>query len=157
MELLLEDSEVNLRQILRNASRRGGRIFEIFNSKEKSEHSVECKVRWDERWRLKTVQEERARRDVQEVDDEVDQNWTATCEWIAKKNVEVCGGQRSLDVQRKHKLINWEGERERARTLRRLESSRAMGQWSGVHDNSSFGSCSSSLAFHPRRSNVWYL
>ena len=27
------------------------------------------------------------------------------------------------------------------------ESSREVGQWSGVHDNSSFGSCSSSLAF----------
>ena len=36
LELLLspEDSEVNLRHILRNASRRGGSMFEIFNSKE---------------------------------------------------------------------------------------------------------------------------
>ena len=49
--------------------------------------------------------------------------------------------------QRKHKLIKWEGERERARMLQRLESSRAVGQWSGARDNSSFGSCSSSLAF----------
>ena len=31
--------------------------------------------------------------------------------------------------------------------LQRLESSTAVGQWSGAHDNSSFGSCSSSLAF----------
>ena len=31
--------------------------------------------------------------------------------------------------------------------LQRLESLRAVGQWSGAHDNSSFGSCSSSLAF----------
>ena len=31
--------------------------------------------------------------------------------------------------------------------MQRLESSRAVGQWSGAHDNSSFGSCSSSLAF----------
>ena len=50
-------------------------------------------------------------------------------------------------VHRKHKLIKLEGERERARTLQRLESSRAIGQWSGVHDNSSFGSCSFFLAF----------
>ena len=49
-------------------------------------------------------------------------------------------------VHKKHKLIKWEGERERARTLQRLESSKAIGQWIGVHDNSSFGSCSSSLA-----------
>ena len=48
-------------------------------------------------------------------------------------------------VQRKHKLIKCEGERERARMLQRLESPRAGGQWSGNHDNSSFGSCS--LAF----------
>ena len=49
--------------------------------------------------------------------------------------------------QRKHQLIKWEGERERARTLQRLESSRTTAHWSGVHDDSSFGSCSSSLAF----------
>ena len=87
LELLLgpEDSEVNLRYILRNASRRGGRIFEIFNSKEKSEHLVASKVRWDERQRLKVAQEERARRDVQEVDDEVDHNWIAACEWTTEK------------------------------------------------------------------------
>ena len=39
-------------------------------------------------------------------------------------------------VQRKPELIKWESER---------ESSRAVGQWSGAHDNSAFGSCSSSL------------
>ena len=51
LELLLgsEDSEVNLRLILRTASRRGSRTFEIFSSKEKSQHSVASKVRWDER------------------------------------------------------------------------------------------------------------
>ena len=50
-------------------------------------------------------------------------------------------------VQRKHTLIKWEGERDRARTLQRFESPRGMGQSFGVHDNSSFDSCSSSLAF----------
>ena len=35
--LVPEDAEVNLRYILRNATRRGGRIFEIFNTKEKKE------------------------------------------------------------------------------------------------------------------------
>ena len=34
---------------------------------------------------LKAVQEEQARRDVEEVDDEVDQNWTAAWEWTVKK------------------------------------------------------------------------
>ena len=44
-------------------------------------------------------------------------------------------------------LIKWEGERKRARTLQRLEASRATGPWSEAHDTSSFGSCSFSLAF----------
>ena len=49
-------------------------------------------------------------------------------------------------VQKKHKLIKCEGERERARTMRRLEESRGIGPWSRGHDCPSFGSCSSSLA-----------
>ena len=69
-----EDSEVRLRNILRNAGRRGGRMFESINSKEKSEHLVASKVRWDERQRLEVAQDERARRDVQDVGDEVDHN-----------------------------------------------------------------------------------
>ena len=48
-------------------------------------------------------------------------------------------------VQKKHKLIKREGERERARTMQRLEVTRTKSPWSG-HDRSSFGSCSSSLA-----------
>ena len=60
--------------------------------------------------------------------------------------------QRAKDalllVQKKHMLIKWEGERERARMMQRLGGSRAIGPWSGGHDYSSFGSCSSSLALH---------
>ena len=94
LELLLgpEDSEVHLRHILRNGSRRGGRIFEIFSSKEKSKHSVASKVRWDERQRLKAMQEEKARRDVQEVDDEVDRNWATAYEWTARKMLKYLEG-----------------------------------------------------------------
>ena len=55
-------------------------IFGIFTSTEKSEHLVASRVRWDERQMLKVAQEESASRDVQEVDDEVDHNWTAACE-----------------------------------------------------------------------------
>ena len=191
------------------------------------------------RQRLKALQEERARRDVQEVNDEVDQNWTAVFQLIAKKMLKYLEDSEALKIstgelkerilspekvrlarqarseeskklfqifrqganevemgrarerhclalreevehlnerhevvtifmegqmnlqkvapedfqrqifqelkeleeqkikealelaQRKHKLIKWEGERERARTLQRLESSRAVGQWSG--------------------------
>ena len=46
LELLLgpENSEVNLRSFLRNVSRRTGRIFEIFNTKEKK-RALSCKQR----------------------------------------------------------------------------------------------------------------
>ena len=93
LELLLgpEDSEVNLRRILRNASRRGGRIFQIFSLKEKIEHLVASKVRWDERQRLRRCKKKKQIRDVQEVDEVVDQNWTAACDWT-EENVQVFGG-----------------------------------------------------------------
>ena len=80
---------------MRYASRRGGRIFEIFSSKGQSEHLVASKVRWDERQRLKAMQEEKARRDVQEVDDEVGQNLDSGLRMDCKENVEVLGEQRS--------------------------------------------------------------
>ena len=65
--------------------------FSKSSIRKKKEHLVADKVRWDERQKLK-VQEGRARRDVQEVDDEVDHNWTAACEWIAKKMLKYFGG-----------------------------------------------------------------
>ena len=55
-------------------------------------------MRWDEHQRLKAVKEERARRDVQEVDDEVDQNWTAACEWIAKRMLKYLEDSEVLKV-----------------------------------------------------------
>ena len=80
LELLLgpEDSEVTVRKILRHVTRRGNRIFEIFNTQEKSEHSAASKVRWDERQRLKMAQEERVRGSATEADDGDDFCWTET-------------------------------------------------------------------------------
>ena len=49
-------------------------------------------------------------------------------------------------IQRKHKLLKWEGERERARMLQRMELSGAVRHCSGAFHNSSFGSSSPSLA-----------
>ena len=53
-------------------------------------------------------------------------------------------GKTSVTGQKKHKLINWEGDGEMARTMQRLEVTRTMSPWSG-HTRSSFGFCSSSL------------
>ena len=87
LELLLgpEDSEVNLRYILTNASRRGIRIFEIFSTEEKSEHLVASKVRWDEGQRQRVALEEKTRRNVQDADDEDDHCWTEACEGPHKR------------------------------------------------------------------------
>ena len=76
-----EDLDV-LRQILRYASRKDR---EIFTPKEQSEHLAATRVRWDEHQRVMVTQEERARRNVQEVDDEFDHNWTAACEGLQRK------------------------------------------------------------------------
>ena len=90
-----EDSEEDLSQILRYASfLKRGRIFDIFRSQGRLAAS---RVRRDERQRLMGTQEEEARRRAQEVDRGVNQSWTAVFQSIAKKNVEVPGGQRSLE------------------------------------------------------------
>ena len=46
----------------------------------------------------KVTQEEKTRRNAQDGDDEVDRSWTAAHEWTTK-NIEVFGGQRSLESQ----------------------------------------------------------
>ena len=48
LELLMdpEGSEVNVRYILTHARRRGSRTFEIFSTKEKSDHLVASRNRW---------------------------------------------------------------------------------------------------------------
>ena len=70
---------------MRNASRRSGKIFEIFSSKEKSEHSVASKVRWDERQRLR-----RCRKKKQE----------GTCKKLTMRSIKI--GQRPVNgLQRK--------------------------------------------------------
>ena len=91
LELLMgpEDSEVNPRYLLMNASRRGSRIFEIFSTKEKNEHLVARKVRWDEPERERVAQaqaqEERSQRSVQDENAKGDLCWTEACEGIVRR------------------------------------------------------------------------
>ena len=70
-----------------NASRRSSRIFEIFSTKEKREHLVASKMRWDERQsqRMAQAQEERSQRSVQDDNDKGDLCWTEACEGIARR------------------------------------------------------------------------
>ena len=44
------------------------------------------------------AQEDRARRDVQEVDDKVDHNWTAACEWVAKNMLKYLEDSEVMNV-----------------------------------------------------------
>ena len=72
-------------------------IFVTFNTK-KTEHLVANSVRWDERQWLKVAQEERARRNVQEADDEADNNRTAACEGIAKQMLKYSEDSEAMKV-----------------------------------------------------------
>ena len=93
-----EDLEVNLRQILRYARKKGDRIFENYSSEDQSEHLAATRVRWDERQRLMVTLEVKARRNVQEVDDQTNQNWTAVYQWTAKEMLRFLEDSDSLKV-----------------------------------------------------------
>ena len=62
----LDDRDVDVKHILRSATRGGRKIFEVSNVKGRGEHLVASKVRWDEGQRLKMPQDERVRRECQE-------------------------------------------------------------------------------------------
>ena len=63
-----------------------------------SEHWAASRVRWDERQRLMATQEEEARRNVQEVDNDVNQNWTAVYQTIAKIMLKYLEDSEALKV-----------------------------------------------------------
>ena len=86
LELLMgpQDSEVDLRYLLMNASKRSSRICEwAFGSKQS--------VRWDEcqRQRVTQAQEEGSQRSVQDENDIGDVCWTEACEGIARRMVKL--------------------------------------------------------------------
>ena len=59
-----EDSEENLRDFLMNASRKSSRIFEIFRTKEKSDHLGASRNRWLEYQGQRVAQQERSQSDL---------------------------------------------------------------------------------------------
>ena len=78
-------------------------MFEIFSTKEKSEHLVASTVRWDERqgqW-VAQAQEERSQRSEQDEHDKGDLCWTEACEGIERRLLKLFGGQRSRESQHK--------------------------------------------------------
>ena len=69
LELLMdpEDSEVCLSYILAHAKRRGSRIFEIFSTKEKSDHLMASRNRWLEHEGKRVAQQDRWPSDLPDV------------------------------------------------------------------------------------------
>ena len=157
------EASVSMVRIARQARRmmESKRLFRIFRHGE-NEVLIACKARWDAQWRGA------ASRPREEVEHLSESQEVLTDLMVRKKDtqriapkdcqikifvefeeLEVQKAKEALTlVQKKHKLIKWECERERARTMQRLEASRASGPRSGGHDNSSCGSCSASLALH---------
>ena len=76
MKLEVGELEVDLMWILTHARRRSSRIFAIFNTKEKSDHSVAGRNRW-----LEPRTEGRSA-------SQSDLCWTEACEGIAKRLLE---------------------------------------------------------------------
>ena len=62
---------------------------DLEHEREKSEHIVASKVRWEERQRQRVVRDERARRSVQDVDDKGDFCWTEACEGITREKESI--------------------------------------------------------------------
>ena len=63
------------------------------------------------------------------------------------KELEEQRAKEALElVEKKHMLIKWESEMERARMMQRLGGSRAIKQWNDARDNVSVESCSPSMA-----------
>ena len=80
LELLMdpEDSQVCLRFFVTHARRRGSRIFEIFSTKEKIDHSVASRNRWLEFQGKRVAQHERWLSNVQDVNCERTLEWSSS-------------------------------------------------------------------------------
>ena len=66
----LEFSDVDVKHISRNATGKGRNIFEVFSVKEKGEHPVASKWRWDDCQRQTKSQEEKAWKESQGLEEE---------------------------------------------------------------------------------------
>ena len=80
-----EYSDVDVRHMLRNATREGRNFFEVFSVKEKGENLVASKLRWDDCQRRRKRQEEKAWKESQGLEEEDKRKWFAAYEDAAKK------------------------------------------------------------------------
>ena len=64
---------------------KAGTFFEVFSVKEKGEHLVASKLRWDDCQRRRKPQEEKAWKESQGLEEEDKRTWFAANEDVAKK------------------------------------------------------------------------
>ena len=93
-----EYSDVDVKHTLRNAPRECRNIFEAFSVKEKGEHLVASKWRWDDCQRQRKPQEEKAWKESHGLDDEDKRKWFAAYEDLAKKMMKFLEDREHLKV-----------------------------------------------------------
>ena len=95
-----EYSDVDVKHILRNATREGRNIFEVFKMKEEGKHLVAGKLRWDDCQRRRKPLEEKAWKESQGLE-EHKRRWCAACEDAAKKMLTYLEDSEDLKVSLK--------------------------------------------------------
>ena len=86
---------------LRNATREGRTIFEVYSVKEKGEHPVASKWRRDDYQRQRKPQEQKVWKESRGLEEEDKRKCFASCEDAAKKNAEIFEDSEDLKVSRR--------------------------------------------------------
>ena len=160
------EPSVNMEHIVRQArSEKKKKLFQISSIQGTKEIRVASMARWKEHLRMLIVLERHCLELREEIEHLTDKQEVASVmegkmsmQKVALedfqrqifqelKELEEQKTKEALElVKRKHKLVNWEGDREWARMIQGMELSGAVFHCPGALENSSFGSCSSSLA-----------
>ena len=80
-----EYSDVDVKHVVRDATREGRTFFEVFSVKEKGEHLVASQWRWDDCQRQRKSQEEKAWKESQRLEKEDKRKWCTGNEDAARK------------------------------------------------------------------------
>ena len=159
-----EETGIAIMQIAKQARKEGGqKIFQIFRQEE-NDVCIASLARWDRQ--LKGLVERRCQELMQEVEllserqevlaglledmiriqSKATEKYNETIFEELKVLEEKKSKEALVLVQKKHILTRCQSEGERARMLKRLGGSRAIGRRSDAQDTFSFESCSSSIA-----------
>ena len=93
-----EFSDVVVKHILRNATGEGRQNFEVFSVKEKGEHLVASKWRWDDCQRQRKSQEVKAWTESQGLEEEDKRKWCAAYENAGRKMLKYLEDNEDVKV-----------------------------------------------------------